>query len=544
MKKYFNELNTVFTIQLATIIFVIFDILPRETLLFSGGLLALFALRGSIEESVFMIARCIPLFTALPLTSGFDSFNVWRVIVLIIFIKWIWQYNVLAKTLNVLSDIFEKAKSNFRAAVAFAYKNWRVEFLCAVLLLVSVLSLAKADDVLIGVKRIIYFINLGALFFIARSAANKNNINKIAFNALLSGALIVFIGFVQLASAYYMSVDNFSDFWALKVEKTLYGTAWANIAIAANTWFAYYNGTIHLRMFSSFPDTHSFPIYLLMVIGFAVILFFSSKEKIKKAAIFALMAFAMASLILTGTRGIWASALFPALLLGHLFFKKEISRRAAVSAGLPLILFLVFLPLSSLVFNSAQFAMTGGSAGDKVFSERIKSIIDTNEVSNSGRIYIWKETLASIARNPILGVGIGNFPTILKQNPTAIKAGASAHNLYLNFFAELGIFGFAAAILIIYEILKKSRQLFKNSEFAVWFFGLNALLYLIWILWYNMTDVAIFDERAFLLLMIFVGTIFALERSDIHRGSTFAPDGNPRQGDEASDAEHRPLTTA
>ena len=261
-------------------------------------------------------------------------------------------------------------------------------------------------------------------------------------------------------------------------------------------------------MFSSFPDTHSFPIYLLMIISFAVVLFFSSKEKTKKTAIFALMAFAVASLILTGTRGIWASALFPALLLGYLFFKKEISQRAAVSAGLPLILFLVFLPLSSLVFNSTQFAMTDGSASDKVFSERIKSIIDTNEVSNSGRIYIWKETLASIARNPILGVGIGNFPTILKQNPTATKAGASAHNLYLNFFAELGIFGFAAAMLIIYEILKKSRQLLKNNESTVWFFGLNALLYFIWILWYNMTDVAIFDERAFLLLMILVERYF------------------------------------
>src|SRR3989344_8572088 len=134
MKRYLTELNIVFAVQLAAIIFVIFDILPRETLLFSGGLLALFALRSSIEKSVFMIARCIPLFTALPLTSGFDSFNVWRVIVMIIFVKWVWQYDVLAKTLNTLSDIFGKAKSNFRAAVVFAYQNWRIEFLCAVLL--------------------------------------------------------------------------------------------------------------------------------------------------------------------------------------------------------------------------------------------------------------------------------------------------------------------------------------------------------------------------------------------------------------------------
>src|SRR3989344_3152910 len=252
MKKYFTELNTAFAVQLAAILFVIFDILPRETLLLSGGMLVVFALKNSIEESVFLIARCIPLFTALPFTSNFDSFNVWRFIVLIIFIKWVWQYDVLAKTLNALSDIFKKANSGIRAAIVFAYKNWRIEFLCAVLLLVSVLSLAKADDILIGVKRIIYFMNLGMLFFVVRAVANKNNINKIAFNVLLSGALIVFIGFVQLASAYYININYFSNLWAHKVKKSLFGTAWANIAIAANSLFSYFNGTILLRIFSSF----------------------------------------------------------------------------------------------------------------------------------------------------------------------------------------------------------------------------------------------------------------------------------------------------
>lgn len=512
MKKHITKPNIVFIIQIVTVVFAVLGFLPRSALLFSGGLLAVFVLTSSIEESVFLIARSIPMLTALPLTESFDSFNIWRIIVFIIFIKWIPQYDVLKKISSAVSLILERSRRSIRMAVYFAYANWRIEFLCALLMIISLLSLTKAADVLIGVKRIIYFANLGMLFFVARSVVSRDKMSKLAFNVLLSGALIIFIGAIQLASAYYMSVDNFSEFWALKVQKTLYGAHWANIAITANTWFAYYNETIHLRMFSSFPDTHSFPLYLLMVICFASFLFFNNKEKALKAAVFALVVFAVLGLVLSGTRGIWATAPFPLLFIAYLFLKKRLSSRAALSAAAPFILFLCFLPLSSIVFNSNQFSLRGGLASEKVFSERIKSIIDTNEVSNRGRIYIWKETAKSMARNPFLGVGIANFPTILKQNPTAIKAGASAHNLYLNFFAELGVFGFITAMLLILEILRNSWELFKNKEFAVWFFGLNSILYFVWILCYSMTDVAIFDERAFLLLMILIGSVFALSK--------------------------------
>ncbi len=99
---------------------------------------------------------------------------------------------------------------------------------------------------------------------------------------------------------------------------------------------------------------------------------------------------------------------------------------------------------------------------------------------------------------------------ILKLNPTATKAGASAHNLYLHFLAELGIFGFTVFSFIIWEIGKAGWRIFTESDSAgLRFLGLNFLVYFIWISWYSMTDFAIFDERAFLLLMILLGVVFA-----------------------------------
>src|SRR3972149_8375767 len=514
MKKFFTELNIAFAAQLAVILFVIFDILPRETLLLSGGMLVVFALKNSIEESVFLIARCIPLFTALPFTSNFDSFNVWRFIVLIIFIKWIWRYDVLAKALGALSDIFEKAKSNIRAAVVFAYKNWRIEFLCAILLLMSLLSLAKADDVLVGVKKIIYFMNRGMLFFVVRAVANKNNLNKIAFNALLSGALIVFIGFVQLASTYYMGVDDFSEFWALKVEKTLYGTAWANIAISANTWFAYFNGTIHLRMFSSFPDSHSFPLYLLIVSVF-VSTFIVFKKTISQSCLPAYFLLGIFSLgiVLSGTRGIWAATALPILIIGFYYFKKIAPKEFILKLTLPLIFFIVALIISQPIFNSKQFQLIENETEEsRVLINRLASIFDAGETSNQGRIWIWKESAKSIIKNPALGVGIGNFPAVLKQNIALAKAGSSAHNLFLQILAEIGIFAFAVFLAIIYEIYKKIKNLSQDENVLIKFFGLFSILYIAWIIAYSMTDPAIFDDRVFLGLMILVGAIYGISR--------------------------------
>ncbi|MCR4322684.1 MAG: O-antigen ligase family protein, partial [Candidatus Azambacteria bacterium] len=270
----------------------------------------------------------------------------------------------------------------------------------------------------------------------------------------------------------------------------------------------YYSGTIHLRMFSSFPDTHSFPLYLLMILCFSVVLFAFEKSTLKKYMLGALIALAAFEAVLSGTRGIWASAVFVVLFIGYLFVRRYSIRKEAL---IPLALFFISLPIASFIFNSPQFQFSGTATERAVFSERIKSIVDTQETSNQGRIYIWKETIRSIGRHPLLGVGIGNFPVILALNPTAIKAGASAHNLYLNFFAEIGALGFIATSALIIIILKKGWELYTRgtNEFAQ-FFGLNALLYLIWILWYSMTDVAIFDERAFLLFAILLGVLFAL----------------------------------
>jgi len=521
LKKYFTSLNLVFFIEILVVFLAIVGVLPREAFLFLAGILIYFVLFSTYEESVLLIARSIPLFVALPITETFDSLNTWRVIVLILFLKWFFDTNFLL-FLDAVSKIIKKGRESLLSALKFAYQSWKIESLMFLLFLVSLLSLFKAEDVVTGIKRIIYFANLSMLFFVVRSVSRKFGFQKLASNTIISGALITLIGLIQLFMAYIMHINDFVEFWALDVNRVLYGNAWANIVIGANTWFAYYAETIHLRMFSSFPDTHSFPLYLMMVLVFATTILFKKylkKEKLACLSVFVIVA--IFAIILTGTRGIWASFVFPAAILAFWLWKRSIQKNILKLLILPFLVFIILLPLSSPVFTSKQFKIdSSNETSSKAFSERLKSIVDTEETSNKGRIYIWEESVRSIIKNPILGVGIGNFPVVLRENISATKAGASAHNIYLHIAAELGLLGFLVFITILYEVIKKTWTVFKErANDAIGYFALISLLFIVWILGYLMTDVAIFDERAFLMLMILLGVLFSFQRTTSSQGN-------------------------
>ncbi len=514
IKKYITSLNLVFFVEILIVAFAVFGVIPREAVLGLAVVLVFFVLFAKKEDSVLLIARSIPIFVALPITENFDSLNTWRILVLILFLKWFFDSKFFL-FLDALFKIIKKAKESLWGAVKFAYQNWKIEFLTFLIFFISFLSLFVAENLTYGIKRIIYFANLAMLFFVVRSLAGKIGIEKIAKNVLLSVALIVFVGFLQLGMTYFVSINDFTEFWALKVDQTLYGKEWANIAIGANTWFAYYNDAIKLRMFSTFPDTHSFPLYLLMGSVFLLVLIKKSKlENNKKGYLLylAFFAFLMFAVILSGTRGIWASAIFPILLLLFWKIKNLVDRNNFKIISLPILLFVILLPLSAFVFASDQFKIKiKEEENKKIFTERFKSIVDTQEVSNKGRIYIWKESIKSIAEKPLLGVGINNFPVVLKENITASKAGASAHNIYLNIAAEIGIFGLLVFLAMLYQIIKRSWSIFlQNKENLFGIFSLGVILIIIWMMGYTMTDVAITDERAFLMLMILLGTLFAL----------------------------------
>jgi len=234
-----------------------------------------------------------------------------------------------------------------------------------------------------------------------------------------------------------------------------------------------------------------------------------------------------------------------------------------------MVLFFVLFPFSSFVIEQAQIAEwkrlnNGGDITSMLLFKRLKSIIDLDELSNKSRIEIWKDTLKSIEKHPVLGVGIGNFPSVLGKNISAAKKGASAHNLFLDIFSEMGIFGLMAFLGIFYQIAKRSSAVFSGNagssenygreicphtqnenleshearngqsnthkDVGVYkIFALSFAIYLSWILGYALFDVVLFNDKVLMLFTIALGLLYGIKSAKINLLEKIQPNlSNPR----------------
>jgi O-antigen ligase len=521
-------LDLLFIIQILVIGLVITGILPRLVIPFWAAALVVYILNAKLENGVAFFARSIPFFVAIPITASFDSFNTWRILSGLIFLKWLWG-----------KRLWRNIKFSILVDSRLGMKNWLKEhkagILLALLILIAGLSTTQAQNYTLAVKRIIYFINLSLIGIVVYDLVRKSSAfgQRLIKNLSIPVIIVALAGMVQLISTYFMDIFQFVDFWAKKVELGLFGSAWANIALKANTWFAYYGDQLSLRMFSLFPDSHSFPIFLLL--GLPAVLAVSLSKVIKAKKSLKEMFFTRASIlvvftpiiflaaILSGTRGIWAASLGAIIMVftvGLLLKKNKLGEeRLAVFKYISfyLLLFFMLFSVAYFIFTSSQFQVSKSDTA--IFGKRIASLIDISETSNARRLEIWKASIRSIIQHPLLGVGIGNFPLVVGEDLAQAKAGSSAHNLYLHIAAEMGIPALFIALVFLWFLLKKIYQNFIQINYrslqAVYF--ASALIFIPWVLIYSLTDVAIFDERAFLLFVITAGLIFGEKQKALLR---------------------------
>ncbi|MEX1064027.1 MAG: O-antigen ligase family protein [Candidatus Paceibacterota bacterium] len=519
MQKHFTKLNLVFLVELVVFTLIIFGVLPRETATYLVVFLAGYVLFASLEDSVVLFVRSIPLFLAIPITENFDQLNTWRIVSGLIFLQWLLNKEVLRSLMSGFTK-FWKAPFVF-------LKNHQVLAASSILLLLAVLSAIQAPSQIIALKRIIYFINLALIGIIIYDLAIKNRqlSPRLIKNIAVPTIIVTAFGFVQLAMTYLMDVYQFMRLWGEGIECNLFGNQWCYIAVnVGHTWLAYFGEQLSLRMFSLFPDSHSFPIFLLLGLP-AIFAWILPKVMVKKESlksmfktkpgwISILVPLILLATILSGTRGIWAASLGAILmfLLAIYLFKKmsvDIGRKNIfkyISSSI-VIFFLLFV-IAYPIFASPQFLVSKGDS--LILRQRVKSIIDFGETSNSQRIEIWKSSISSIVKKPLLGVGIGNFPVVLNQDLVLARAGSSAHNIYLHVAAEMGILALLAALWFIWLLLRKVFFNFLHAkDTTILLYNSASLIFITWVMFYSLTDVALFDERAFLLFITTVAIIFS-----------------------------------
>ena len=521
--------------ELTAIFFMVFNILPPELSLFLTGLLVFYFIFSPLEDSLWVFIASIPLFVALPITESFDSMANWRILLAVLFLVMFFKSGL---SISLVKDAF----SHWRLKVNL--KHYLMEYLIGIFLLIGCLSLLVADDVWVGVKKLLFLINIFLLYIIIRNlvAKNKEIIFKIIGAIKVAVGLTLGIGFLQLIMVFFVNLHQFWHLWDRSVINVFYGQNLSNLLSYSNTWFSYYSYQLPtLRMFSIFPDSHSFAFFCILSLPlFLTAIFLRPKENKEKGVIYySFLIFCLLAIIFSGSRGAWLSAIgsfFVILFLIFLYYSPTIRSRTdffiprfynnwkkqiQLILGSLVIFFLLF-PIASSILFLPQYIQLGQEAvsGVSLF-ERAKSIIDFAELSIRSRLEIWQRTVDSIIIHPLLGVGIGNYPSVLNEPLSSAKKGASAHNLYLDFASEMGVFALVILLAIFWYIFKDVWQIFSRHKklfFRVWagFF----LLALIWILSYSLFDVVLLNDKVFLFFIANLGLLYAAKSSfSFHKSS-------------------------
>jgi len=508
LKKYFTQLNIIFGLEIIVVFLAASGLIPREAILIWTGLAVFYMIFSPLKDSLWLIIASIPLYAALPLYETFDTFASWRILILVLF-------GCLFFKEGFSFFLGKKAgeRWRFRDILKSNTLNWWV----AGFFLVAFLSLGVAYYKIIALKKLIFLLNILILFLIVKNLTRRHeDILRVWQAALTGGAVVAFVALVQFLAVLLVPLYSFWEFWAGKVISAFYGEALATLLSYSNTWFAYYGvNPPTLRLFSVFPDSHSFAMFNILLLPISLALFLYYKDNRCLSIILkTIIVLSFFGIVMSGSRGAWLS-IVPVFTVAIYFYLRKIDESLVKKSLQALTLFIVFFVLSvgyPPVFYTFQSWQTGLSASSTFsFFERAKSISDLDEVSNKGRLEIWRASLRSIAAHPLLGVGLGNYVVVLDEKVSAAKKGASAHNLYLDFASEIGIVGLLFLIGIFTDILYTSWLVWRcPKEIYFRFFGLLFGLYLLWVLGYSFFDVVLLNDKVLLLFMVSTATLYSL----------------------------------
>lgn len=106
-------------------------------------------------------------------------------------------------------------------------------------------------------------------------------------------------------------------------------------------------------------------------------------------------------------------------------------------------------------------------------TSKFSTLINLSKRSSfASRIMIWESSLLMIEKNPILGIGPGNFQNTYldfqKYFPPYLEwAVPEPHNIFLAFWLQAGILGLTGFLLLLFFIFKTIFNIIKNKKDAL-----------------------------------------------------------------------------
>jgi len=198
----------------------------------------------------------------------------------------------------------------------------------------------------------------------------------------------------------------------------------------------------------------SFPVFLVMAFytAFSILMKENGLALYYKAWLWVLISMTSINIFIIGGRAGQILFLFSLFLIFVEYFRSKIRLSLTILLITPIFIFL-------MVNFSQNF--------NKRIDMTIKSIdlitnMNNHNSSIGQRYDFFLNSLDIIKANPILGVGVGDFPDEYEKiriikSPDSVKT-VNPHNMYILILAQLGIFGFISLIYLLFVQYKIARN--------------------------------------------------------------------------------------
>ena len=416
----------------------------------------------------------IPLQIALNPWIGFDlaSIRVFIVLLALIFI--------IKGLIN--KNLFKNSFCNLQSICLTAF------------LILASFSLINAENIFWGIRKIIFFLSIFPIYFL--SVALINNYKKVKKTILalsIGGGFLALIGLFQFLSQFVFGLEKTYSFWAINILPIFSGFNLGAMILAYPSWLVNIGGETIMRAFSLFSDPHMLSFYIGLILPLVIILLYWAIRK--NQAKFSIFNFQFSiivilyfilyiTLLLTFSRGSYIAIIISFLILVFLFLRYLDNKKIALLLLLSLLVFII--PITPI-------------------ADRFYSTFDLNEGSNMGRLEMW-QMAGKIGMNSFWGgIGLGNY-SLLVNSEFDYRNPATAHNLYLDIFSEIGFFGLIFWLLLIlgtiWQAFRKLKILENKKQKCILICLISSLVYFFI---HSFFETAIYSPSVLALLMIILG---------------------------------------
>ncbi|MFA5871794.1 MAG: O-antigen ligase family protein [Parcubacteria group bacterium] len=407
----------------------------------------------TVDYLIWIIVITLPFQLALNLGNGVDLLFV-RVLIPIVFVFWLLR-GLGGKNITIPFSV--------------------VTALVALFIFLTALSLFFAIKPELGTRKMVYYVSILPLFFVAADIFREDKARKTGLKlVIISGFLGSLVGIFQFISQFIFGLEPTLNFLR-KAAPHFLGQSFGELVMQNSSWLVNISGHTVLRAFGFFSDPHVYSFFETLTFFVALGYFIGAKKRKEKIFCGAALICMASAIAFSFSRGAYMG-----MLIGMMFFVVLLLfKKGWLAKGL----------LIASIFLVVLFAVSRTT-----ILARLSSSFNLREGSNAERIKNWEQAYEVITYYPLIGVGLGNYASVVNSEAKE-RSSIYAHNTYLDIASETGIANALLFTLMILSMVKRQIQ-FGSSV------NLGIAAALVYFLAHSVFDTPLFSPQVLSMLLV------------------------------------------